>query len=156
MDWNAASLMSLCAHAELCYFQQSQRYRISWVSMQQITGSAMRVFSRRHTHTHTRLTAHCPRLPGWAGTRKVKPIWILLKQETVSGSGVSWAICQSASRSRQITTPVPHNSIFYWPDALPAAQPTVSKYWRQFSRRHGCYTWKILNIWILCILHTTF
>ena len=24
------------------------------------------------------------------GTRKVKPIWILLKQETVSGSGISW------------------------------------------------------------------
>jgi len=24
-----------------------------------------------------------PGLPGWAGTRKVKPIWILLKQETV-------------------------------------------------------------------------
>ena len=35
---------------------------------------------------HTRLTALCPALPGWAGTRKVKPIWILLKQETVSGS----------------------------------------------------------------------
>jgi len=146
--------MSLCARAELCYFQQSQHYRISWVSMQQITGSAMRLFSRRHTHTHTRLTAHCPRLPGWAGTRKEKPIWILLKQETVSGSGISWAICKSAPRSRQINMPVPHNSIFYWPDALLAAQPTVSKYWRQFSRRHGCYTWKILNIWILCILHT--
>jgi len=26
-------------------------------------------------------------------TRKVKPIWILLKQETVSGSGISWTIC---------------------------------------------------------------
>ena len=26
-----------------------------------------------HTHTHTRLTALCPGLPGWAGTRKVKP-----------------------------------------------------------------------------------
>jgi len=25
------------------------------------------------------------------GTRKVKPNWILLKQETVSGSGISWA-----------------------------------------------------------------
>ena len=25
-----------------------------------------------HTHTHTSLTALCPRLPGWAGTRKVK------------------------------------------------------------------------------------
>jgi len=33
------------------------------------------------THTHTRLTALCPGLPRWASTRKVKPIWILLKQE---------------------------------------------------------------------------
>jgi len=39
------------------------------------------------THTHTRLTALFPGLPGWAGTRKVKPIWI----ETVSGRGISWA-----------------------------------------------------------------
>jgi len=34
-------------------------------------------------HTHTRLMALCPGLPGWASTRKVKPIWILLKQEIV-------------------------------------------------------------------------
>ena len=54
---------------------------------------------KQHTHTHTRLTALCPELPGWAGTRKVKPVWILLKQETVSGSGISWAICKSAPRS---------------------------------------------------------
>ena len=40
------------------------------------------------------------------GTRKVKPIWILLKQETVSGSGISWAICKSAPRSRQIMVKV--------------------------------------------------
>ena len=83
-----------------------------------------------HTHTHTRLTALCPGLLGWAGTRKVKPIWILLKQETMSGSGISWAICKSAPRSRQITTPACH-SVFYRPDALPAAQPTSSKHWRQ-------------------------
>ena len=51
--------------------------------------------------------------------QKGKPIWILLKQETVSGSGVSWAICKSAPRSRQITTPAPHHSVFYRPDALP-------------------------------------
>ena len=45
-----------------------------------------------HTHTHTH-TFNSPfsGLPGWAGTRKVKPIWILLKQETVSGSGIRWA-----------------------------------------------------------------
>ena len=84
-----------------------------------------------HTHTHTRLTALFPGLPGWAGTRKVKPIcillkqpgwagtrkvkpiWILLKEETVSGSGISWAICKSASRSRQITTLVLHHSKFF-------------------------------------------
>ena len=57
--------------------------------------------------------AHFPGLPGSAGTRKVKPIWILLKQETVSGSGISWAICRSATRSRQITTPAPHHSVFF-------------------------------------------
>jgi len=66
------------------------------------------------THTHTRITARFPGLPRWDGTRKVKPVWILLKQETASGSGISWAICKSACRSRQITTPVglPHHSVF--------------------------------------------
>ena len=67
---------------------------------------------RRHTHTHTRLTTLFPGLPGWAGTRQVKSIWILLKQETLSGSGISWAICKSAPRSRQITRSVPHHSVF--------------------------------------------
>ena len=71
-----------------------------------------------NVHTHT----------GYAGTRKVKPIWILLKQETVSGSGISWAICKSAPRSRQITMPAPRHSVFYRPNALPAAQPTASKH----------------------------
>ena len=83
-----------------------------------------------HTHTHNRLLALCPGLPGWAGTRKVKPVWILLKQVTVSGSGISWAVCKSAPRSREITMPASHHSVFYRPDALPAAQPTASKHWR--------------------------
>ena len=83
-----------------------------------------------HTHTRIHLMALFPGLPGWAGTRKVKPIWILLKKETMSGSGISWDICKSATRSRQITMPAPHHSVFYRPDALPAAQPTASKHWR--------------------------
>jgi len=29
------------------------------------------------SRTHTHLTALCPGLPGWAGTRKAKPIWII-------------------------------------------------------------------------------
>ena len=86
-----------------------------------------------HTHTHTR-----PFNGPFSGTtqvsryQKVKPIWILLKQETVSGSGISWAICKSASCSRQTTTPAPHPSVFYRPDALPATQPTASKHWRHY------------------------
>ena len=76
-------------------------------------------------HTHTRLMALFPGLPRWAGTRKVKPIWILLKQETVSGSGISWAICKSAPRSRQITTPEPHRSVFLQA-GCPSCRPTNS------------------------------
>ena len=52
--------------------------------------------------------ALCPGLPGWAGTRKLKPIWILLKQETVSGSGISWAImkvCNSLHTDNHTSTP---------------------------------------------------
>ena len=48
----------------------------------------------------------------------------------MSGNGISWAVCKSAPRSRQITTPAPHHAVFYKPDALPAAQPTASKHWR--------------------------
>jgi len=40
-----------------------------------------------HTRTHTHLTALWPGLPGWAGTRKAKQIWIFLKQETVAPAG---------------------------------------------------------------------
>ena len=38
--------------------------------------------------------------------QKGKISLILLKHETVSGSGISLAICKSAPRSRQITTPL--------------------------------------------------
>ena len=54
---------------------------------------------------------------------------------TVSGSGIRWAICKSAPRSIQITMPVPHHSVFYRPDALPAAQPTASKHWRHWCQK---------------------
>ena len=81
---------------------------------------------RLHTaYTHTRLTALFLGLPWWAGTRKAKPNWILLKQETVSGSGISWAICKSAPRSRQITTPALHHSVFLQA-GCPSCRPTNS------------------------------
>ena len=72
-------------------------------------------FNTKHTHAH----AHTHPFNGpFSGATRVsrhqkgKPMWILLKQETVSCSGISWAICKSAPRSRQITTPAPHHSVF--------------------------------------------
>jgi len=46
-----------------------------------------------------------------------------MKQEKMGGSGYSWTTCKSfAPRSKQITMPASHHSIFYKPDALPDAQ----------------------------------
>jgi len=75
-------------------------------------------------HAHTHLAVLFLGLYGLAGTRRVKPIWILLKQETLSGSGICWAICKSAPRSRQITMLTPHHSVFLWagPPQLPNQQ----------------------------------
>ena len=112
------------------------------------------LLSNRHTHTHTHLTALSPGLPRWAGTRKEKPIWILLKQETVSGSGISWNICKSAPRSRQITMPTPHNSVFYRPDALPATQPTASKHWRHLLSNRPVVEYSLANLTICAWLLT--
>ena len=83
-----------------------------------------------HPHTHP-FNGPFSRTTQVSRYQKGKPIWILLKQETVSNSGISWAICKSAPCTRQITTPAPHHSVFYRPDALPAAQPTASKHRRR-------------------------
>jgi len=44
--------------------------------------------------------------------QKGKTILDLLEQQIVRGSGISWAICKSAPRPRQITTPAPYHSVF--------------------------------------------
>ena len=46
-------------------------------------------------------------------------------------------VCKSVPHTRQITTPATHQSVFYRPDALPDAQPTVSKHWRQTAERNS-------------------
>ena len=86
------------AHDPLCaYMTSSIKPEVHNVSQSRQSRTEPRTWATHtHTHTHTRLTALFLGLPGSAGSRKVKPIWILLKQETVSGSGISWAICKSA------------------------------------------------------------
>ena len=59
------------------------------------------------------LLQHTPVEQPFSGTTQVSQYQKRkTKQETVSGSGISWAICQSAPCSRQITMPTPHHSVF--------------------------------------------
>ena len=100
------------------------------------------------THIHT-FNGPFPGLPRWAGTRKVKPIWILLKQETVSGSGLSRAVCKSAPRSRQITMPAPHYSVFlqaWCPSCRPTNQSTEGRGTQLINKTWGD-SLEILDMW---------
>jgi len=49
----------------------------------------------------------------------------LLEQDIVSGSGIRWAICTLTQTHKHASIP---SLSFYRPDALPATQPTASKY----------------------------
>ena len=77
------------------------------------------------------MTALCPGLPGWAGTRKVKTN---LDFSEARDSEWQWhqlgrmQVCTSLQKDNHASTPL---IFFYRPDALPAAQPTASKHWRQ-------------------------
>jgi len=89
--------------------------------------------TNRHTHTHP-FNGPLSRTTRVSRYQKGKANLDLNEardNETLSGSGISWAVCKSAHRSRQITTPAPLHSVFYRPDAIPATQPTASKHWRQ-------------------------
>jgi len=118
--------------------------------------------------------ALCVVIPGLVGTRKVKPIWILLKQETVSDSGISWTICkQSAPHSRQITTP--HHSIFTgqmlflppnqqrqstedtlkWNSVQNESLICSQEWWKffVFLQRTWLMLYKLFCIWLLSVTH---
>ena len=118
--WIPLSTSQVCIVSSLSVCADEPPMLADWLSYQTKT-----------KHTHTFLIALFLGILGWASTRNVKWIWILLKQETVSVSGIIWAICKSAPHSRQTTMPAPHHSVFYRPDAFPVAQPTASKHWRQ-------------------------
>ena len=83
-----------------------------------------------HTHTHTHLF-NGP----FSGTIQVsryqngKTNLDFSEARNSEWQGISWAIHKAVPAYRQITTPAPHHSVFYRPDALPAAQPTASKHY---------------------------
>ena len=87
--------------------------------------------------TYTRLTALCPELPG-EPVPESKTNLGLLEQETVSGSGISWAICKSAPRPRHNHASIPPLS-FCRPDALPAAQQHQTQQYCENNRWYSIH-----------------
>jgi len=94
----SSPLINFSSQSTSSFLEMHFRSSLRQLSTHNKKNNAWSFINNKATHTHTRLTALFPGLPGWAGTRKVKPIWILLKQEIVSGSGISWAICKSTPR----------------------------------------------------------
>jgi len=87
----------------------------------------------RATATHTSFYGPLDFVQDYPGELVPEQIWTLLKQETVSGSGISWAICKSAPRLRQKTMPTSHHSVStgWMPFLLPnqQCQSTVVGKW---------------------------
>jgi len=79
----------------------------------------------------------------------------LLEQEIVSGSGISWAIGKFAPCPRQIIMSESNHSVFYRPDALPAAKPTALKHMLiksvNFKNPRWCQppSYKMEKLWYL-------
>jgi len=64
-------------------------------------------------HYYIHFTAFFPGQPGLEGTRNVNHSGFYWSKKRWGGSGISWTMCKSiAPRSRQITTPAPHHSVF--------------------------------------------
>ena len=115
---------------------------ISWKSSKRGVGADSKHCTHARTHTHTH-----PFNDPLSGTTRVSRYQkgrTNLDFTEARDSGISWAICKSAPRSKRITMPAPHCSVFYRPDALPATQPTVSKHWRQNSKH--CINSKLLTV----------
>jgi len=130
-----------------CFLTHLQTTNLLWPA-----DSASEVYDLRRymthtpTHTHTHLMALFPGLPRWADTRKVKPIWILVEQETMSGNGISWAICKSAPCCRQTTTPAPHHSFFT--GRMPFLPPNQQ---RQSTEGKGAIWMRLLLLLLLLL-----
>jgi len=88
------------------------------------------LFFPNHHHHHNRFMALFLGPPGWAGARR--EILDFMVQAKINRGRLTDhpAGCHSIRTNECPPPPSPH--IFYRPDALPAAQPTASKHWRQY------------------------
>jgi len=86
-----------------------------------------------HTATptnHNRFTALFPGPPGWAGARR-ELLDFMVQGKINRDRHTDHPAGRHSIRTNQC--PPPPSPLFHRPDALPAAQPTVSKHWRKLA-----------------------
>jgi len=84
-----------------------------------------------HTHTHNCFTALFPGPPGWAAARR--ELLDFMVQGKINRGRHTDHLAGHHSIWTNKCLPPPSRQFFYRPDALPAAQPTASKHWRQLA-----------------------
>jgi len=80
------------------------------------------------TAHHNRFTALFPGPPGWAGARR-ELLDFMVQGEINRGRHNDHPAGRQSIWTNQCPPPL-YPIFFYGPDALPAAEPTVSKHWR--------------------------
>ena len=129
--WNLAGMSTLSRPANPCKISSTAEWHVILCNKWQYSMQC----GQSHTHPFNGPLSGTTRVSRY---QRGKTNLDFTEAETVSGSGISWAICKSAPRFRKITMPAPQHSVFYRPDALPAAQPTVSKYCGQSCSKNLC------------------
>ena len=134
-------------HNSNCCQNASQKFGSGTNTWQGSTKCKKCIVIHTHTHTHTTVLLLCWNLSGTTRvstyqkgkTRQVKTNLDLLEQETVSGSGICWAICKSAPHPRQ---PHQHPTTQFFTGRMPFLPPN-----QQCKVHCSMYTYK-LAAWI--------
>jgi len=90
-----------------------------------------RNYRNHNTHTHNRFMALFPGPTGWASARR-ELLDFTMQGKTNRGRHTDHPAGRHSIRTNQCLPPTSPN-FSYRPDALPAAQPTVSKHQRQIA-----------------------
>jgi len=129
-------MIEVCSNYKIICCSQAQclLYDIIYYYVKICPGKSLSIEHSRNMDQHIRTHTHTHTFNGpFSGTtwvsryQKGKPIWILLKQETVSSSGISWAICKSAPCFRQITTLVRYPTTLFFTGRMPFLPPNSVK-----------------------------
>ena len=128
-----------------------------WVSKVKFTMSSCLHENIQYIHTYTCLTALFPGLPGWAGTRNVKPVWILLQARD---SEWQWhhlghmQVCTSLYTDNHASTLPPLSFLQTgFPSCCPTHSVKGSKHWRHIQVLHKYLgvKCKYQALWCHCI-----